>query len=50
MDIEARLERMQSEIDELQRQLGDERSDRERADDALRSEIQSVEHKVNYGT
>ena len=33
---------------ELERQIGDEQSDRERADDSIRNDLSSLEHKVIY--
>jgi len=34
---------------ELERQINDERSDRERADDAIKSDLDSLKHDVQYG-
>lgn len=33
---------------DLERQITDERFDRERADDSIKSDLSSLEHKVDY--
>lgn len=33
---------------ELDRKIDDERSDRERADDAIKSDVESLRHDLNY--
>jgi len=51
--MERRVEKLEEELTstrhELERQISDEQSDRERADDSIRSDVSSLQHKVDYG-
>lgn len=47
--VETLTEELTSTRHELERQIGDEQSDRERADDAIKSDLDSLRHDVQYG-
>jgi chaperonin cofactor prefoldin len=47
--LENRINNLESTCRELDRQLTDERCDRERMGDNIRSEMSGLEHKINFG-